>query len=66
MQRVFEAQLHHHLFLCLSSCYTVLAPAGGGELCLVLYLHLGLSERIPESAPGNHGACGAPRVAEGA
>ena len=39
-------------------------PAGGGELRLVLYLHLGLSERIPESAPGNHGACGAPRVAE--
>lgn len=41
-----------------------LAPptAGGGELCLVLHLHLGLPQRIPESPPGHHGACGTPRV----
>lgn len=37
-------------------------PAGGGELRLVLHLHLGLPKRIPESAPGHHGECGALRV----
>lgn len=37
-------------------------PAGGRELRFILYLYLGLPQRIPESAPGHHGAWGAPRV----